>query len=66
MAEDASRNFYVMYMFSVIPDKELQFIEAWGKLTAEVRLRYESFGCNLHMVDGSFMAYAQWPDEKSW
>lgn len=66
MPETISQNFYVMYQFQVSPEKEEQFVEAWGKLTAEVRLRFESFGCNLHLVENGFIAYAQWPDQISW
>ena len=65
MASKAN-NFFVSYVFHVYPEKEAQFLEAWSKVTAEVRLRFESFGSNLHRVDGGFFAYAQWPSEDSW
>ncbi|MEO0336123.1 MAG: hypothetical protein AAF202_07005, partial [Pseudomonadota bacterium] len=64
--ERVMNQFFVMYTFRVEAEKQEQFMEAWGALTSEVRLRYSSFGCNLHSTETGFVAYAQWPDEKSW
>ena len=59
--------FAVIYTFELLPNKEAIFIEAWKNLT-QLIYRYEgSLGSRLHKkTDEQFIAYAQWPDRKTW
>ena len=59
--------FIAIYQFSVIENKEDQFITAWKALT-ELIYRYEgSLGSRLHQQDNqTYIAYAQWPSKSTW
>ena len=59
--------FAVVYAWRVKPGKETQFQEAWHKGTLAITRRYGSHGSRLHRNhDGSFVAYAMWPDRATW
>ncbi len=59
--------FAVIYSFSVKPGQTSKFIEAWEELTRLIYTHEGSLGSRLHKTNASeFMAYAQWPDKKTW
>lgn len=59
--------FTPIYHFEVKSGQEKTFIEAWRQLT-ELIMKYEgALGSRLHRSsDGSFVAYAQWPNRALW
>lgn len=59
--------FIVMFEFVVKPGYEAQFLSAWPKTTQGIFLFKGSLGSRLHRdKDGTFIAYAQWPDEDTY
>ena len=56
--------FVVVYQFAVKPEHESQFVKAWLNTTKGITLHKGGLGSRLHRDKaGSFIAYAQWPDE---
>ena len=59
--------FCVLYRFRVRPGEEAAFVAAWAELTHAIRDQRGGLGSRLHRDDdGTFVAYAQWPDRASW
>lgn len=60
--------FVVIYEFVAKPGNEDNFIEAWYDVTRGIYEEMGSLGSRLHHTDttGVFIAYAQWPDRKTW
>jgi hypothetical protein len=59
--------FNVIYRWKIHPGKEEQFKEAWIEATRLIREFRGGQGSRLHRCeDGSFLAYAQWPDQETW
>ncbi|MCW8090493.1 antibiotic biosynthesis monooxygenase family protein [Alteromonas sp. ASW11-130] len=59
--------FVVMFEFVVKAGCEEQFLSAWPKTTQGIFLFKGSLGSRLHRdKNGSFIAYAQWPDEETY
>lgn len=59
--------FCVIYQWRVKKDKADRFRELWRKGTEAVYREQGSFGSRLHQSDdGSWIAYAQWPDRERW
>ena len=59
--------FVVLYRWRIKPDHEEQFRAAWTRATEKITARYGALGSRLHQVDdGSWLAYAQWPDRERW
>jgi hypothetical protein len=59
--------FAVIYRWRVIPGLEAQFEEGWRRGTAVIAREFGGWGSRLHRGEGSvYVAYAQWPDEKTW
>lgn len=57
----------VVYEMKVSPDKERFFRDAWHTVTAEMVRDHGSLGARLHLSEhGTWIAYAQWPDQQSW
>lgn len=59
--------FAVIYQWLVKPGKEAQFRKAWEALT-QLQLETRGLrGSRLHKSEqGTWIAFAQWPDKKSW
>jgi len=56
-----------MFEFVVKEGFEEQFIKAWPSVTQGIYLFKGSLGSRLHKnVNGEYIAYAQWPDQKTW
>jgi heme-degrading monooxygenase HmoA len=46
---------------------ELEFIDAWQKMTELIRDYEGGLGSRLHKSEkGEFIAYTQWPDKETW
>jgi quinol monooxygenase YgiN len=59
--------FNVIYRWKIHGGKEAQFEKAWAELTQFIRAKRGGMGSRLHRCsDGTFLAYAQWPDEQAW
>ena len=59
--------FVVIYRWRIVPGGEAQFVSAWEDLTGRLRDERGGLGSRLHRAeDGSFLAYAQWPDRATW
>ena len=59
--------FTPIYLFDVKSGRENAFVEAWQKLTELIMKHEGGLGSRLHRSsDGSFVAYAQWPNRLLW
>lgn len=59
--------FYVTYRWRLKRNCEMQFIETWCKLTKLIRDQRGGLGSRLHRCeDGTWLAYAKWPDRLTW
>ncbi|MEO8632829.1 MAG: antibiotic biosynthesis monooxygenase [Chloroflexota bacterium] len=59
--------FIVLYRWHIQEGKERQFRTAWRSATEKIMARYGALGSRLHRAeDGSWVAYAQWPDKERW
>ncbi|MDE2312555.1 MAG: antibiotic biosynthesis monooxygenase [Elusimicrobia bacterium] len=59
--------FVAVYRWKLKKGKEVQFRKAWSAVTLALRQNHGSLGSRLHQAeDGTWAAYAQWPDKKSW
>lgn len=68
MAEERiAVGFAVLYRWRLKPDKQVQFQQAWTQVTELIRDQRGGLGSRLHRCDdGTWYAYAQWPDEEAW
>ena len=59
--------FIALYRWSVKEGQEHRFREGWRRLTEEIYRQRGSYGSRLHRAeDGTWVAYAQWPDRQAW
>lgn len=59
--------FVVIYRWHVKPGMEEHFREGWRRVTETMYRDHGSLGSRLHgNYDGTWLAYAQWPDRKHW
>jgi heme-degrading monooxygenase HmoA len=59
--------FCIIYQWKLRPGKEREFMQAWERLTQEIREIGGGRGSRLHRsADGTWVAYAQWPSERAW
>ena len=59
--------FVAIYRWKIIHKSEEVFRQGWRRRTEEIYRRCGSLGSRLHKAeDGSWVAYAQWPDRESW
>lgn len=59
--------FCVVYRWVVREGMERQCREAWARLTEAIRRDRGGLGSRLHLADdGTWVAYAQWPDRETW
>ena len=58
--------FAVLYRWRVKPELEATHREGWRRVTEAIRRAHATGGSRLHRAaDGSFYAYAVWPDEET-
>ena len=59
--------FCVIYSFKVFDGQQEKFINSWNALTSLIYEHEGSLGSRLHRKsDHVFIAYAQWPNKKTW
>jgi heme-degrading monooxygenase HmoA len=59
--------FAVIYRWRVIPGLEAQFERGWAEGTRAIAAEFGGWGSRLHKGEGgTYVAYAQWPDEATW
>ena len=59
--------FIALYRWRLKEGREERFREGWRRLTEEIYARRGSRGSRLHRAeDGTWVAYAQWPDRQTW
>ncbi|MDA0667179.1 MAG: antibiotic biosynthesis monooxygenase [Planctomycetota bacterium] len=59
--------FAVLYRWRLKPGKEDAFVEAWAKMTELIKQECGGLGSRLHKAeDGTWAAYAQWPNRAAW
>ena len=59
--------FIAVYRWKLKEGREQSFREGWRRRTEEIYRRCGSLGSRLHRAeDGTWVAYAQWPDRATW
>jgi quinol monooxygenase YgiN len=59
--------FVALYRWKLKEGREEKFREGWRRHTAEIYRECGSLGSRLHRAaDGTWVAYAQWPDRRAW
>jgi heme-degrading monooxygenase HmoA len=59
--------FIVIYRWRLKEGRESVFRQGWREMTKSIYLARGSLGSRLHRAeDGTWVAYAQWPDEETW
>jgi hypothetical protein len=54
----------VLYRWRLHPGREASFVDAWSRVTGQLRDEGGSLGSRLHRGgDGLWYGYAQWPDD---
>ncbi len=55
--------FVAVYRWRLKPGMEDQFVDGWERVTGAIRRSCGSYGSRLHRCsDGTWLAYAAWPD----
>jgi len=59
--------FAVLYRWRLVPGREASFEAAWARMTERIAADAGGLGSRLHRAaDGTWAAYAQWPDRAAW
>ena len=59
--------FCVLYRFRIRAGAEESFRHGWARVTEAIRDTRGGLGSRLHVAeDGTWYAYAQWPDRETW
>ncbi len=59
--------FVALYRWKLKEGREEKFREGWRRRTEEIYRKCGSLGSRLHRAgDGTWVAYAQWPDRLAW
>lgn len=59
--------FAVVYRWKIRPGHEAEFQQGWATITRRLREERGALGSRLHRSeDGTWVAYAQWPDKATW
>ena len=67
MSKSAEVGFVAIYRWRVHPEKREQFQRAWFAVTQSIKADRGGLGSRLHQADdGTFVAYAQWPNREMW
>ena len=55
--------FVAVYRWRLKPGMEDQFVDGWQRVTRAIRRSCGGYGSRLHQCsDGTWLAYARWPD----
>lgn len=58
--------YVVIYQWRLRPGMEEQFAEGWELVTRAIKGKCGSYGSRLHRADdGTYIAYARWPDSET-
>lgn len=61
------KTFAVIYRFEVKSGREGEFIRSWERMTELIKEYEGGLGSVLNKLDDqTYIAYAQWPDRKTW
>lgn len=64
---DSKVGFAVIYRWRLHVGMEDQFRRAWEAVTLGIKAERGGLGSRLHLADdGTWVAYAQWPDRETW
>ncbi len=66
---DGKKNlgFVVLYRWRVRAGMEDQFLAAWEIMTRKIKAERGGLGSRSHHADdGTYVAYARWPDRATW
>lgn len=67
MNKDLRVGFAVLYQWQIKPGRIRQFCDAWALLTEGLKRQHGALGSRLHRSEqGTWLAYAEWPDRKTW
>lgn len=59
--------FTLIYRWRLKPGMVDEFTAAWAQMTEAIYAQFGSLGSRLHRAeDGTYIAYAQWPDKETW
>lgn len=62
-----SLGFCVIYRWHLKPGQAKSFCEGWDRITEALMAELGALGSRIHFADdGTWIAYAQWPDRESW
>lgn len=62
-AQEGADVFAVVYRWRLRPGMEEQFVDGWERVTRAIHRSCGSYGSRLHRCsDGTWLAYARWPD----
>lgn len=65
--DDSKVGFAVIYRWRLNAGREDQFRRAWEVVTLGIKAERGGLGSRLHQArDGTWVAYAQWPDQETW
>ena len=65
--KNGGTGFAVIYRWRIHPGHEEDFVTAWEALTLGIRAERDGLGSRLHRAeDGTWVAYAEWPDRGAW
>lgn len=57
----------VLYKWKLKAGAEETFRKAWSEVTLAIKAHKGGLGSRLHRLeDGTWMAYAQWPNQEKW
>ena len=57
----------VIYKFEIKPNKFIDFLKYWKKMTLLIHQYEKGLGSRLHKKEENvYIAYAQWPDRETW
>jgi len=63
----ARARFAVVYRWRLVEGREGAFERAWARVTEGLRAERGGLGSCLHRAeDGTWVAYARWPDRATW
>ena len=59
--------FVAIYRWRIHPDQIDLFLAAWEIVTIGIKAERGGLGSKIHRADdGTYVAYAQWPDRETW
>ena len=67
MAKHPRVGFVAVYRWRIHADQIDSFLTAWATVTEGIKAERGGLGSKMHRADdGTFVAYAQWPDRETW